>query len=98
MPVTLGGQLEAETLAYWCHISPAADNGDLAEFLCQQLAAAKLELADLRYRHGSSPALEDDIRDLTELCGVALDAYRWQRRQPHNPAHYRDFSWMLWVK
>ena len=86
MTLSLEGQLEAETLADWVHLDRPADNGDLAEFLCGQLAQAKLDLAAKRYRHEQDPALEQEIRDLTELAGVVLDAYRWQRRQPVNPS------------
>lgn len=84
-------QMEAETLAYWCHVSPAADTADLMVFFAGQLHEARAEAAAKGWR---DPVLAQEIIDLTELAGVLADAYRWQRpRRPVDPHFTNPLLW-----
>ena len=95
--ISLEAELELATLRDWVHVQSPADNQDLLELLMEGLAGTRARLADARWRHEHDQAAEQEAADLAEMIGVVGEVYRWQRRQPHNPEHFRDLSWMLWA-
>jgi hypothetical protein len=95
--ISLEGELELSTLRDWIHVQSAADNRDLLEILMEGLAEARARVTEARWRHQRDSAAEQEAADLAQMVGVVGDMYRWQRRQPHDPQCYRDFSWMLWA-